>query len=115
MTGFDRVIKRTIDYRAANLERTIDLTVAFLHAPADAIAAVAGSPLLLTSAQLEGFTRDGTVDRWLGQSIMCSRTSAFLLTRCRRASTTKASSSSQLEAPTEISASDLVALVREMA
>ena len=64
---FVRVMKKAIDYRAANLDRTIDLTVAYLHAPAEAIAAVAKSRLLLTSAQLDAFTRDGTIDKWLAR------------------------------------------------
>lgn len=62
-----RVVKKAIDYRAANLERSVALTAAFIHVPVDVLAPVAKSRLLLTSAELERFTRDGTVDRWLGR------------------------------------------------
>ena len=62
-----RVVKKAIDYRAANLDRSVALTSAFIHVPVDVLAPVAKSRLLLTSAELERFTRDGTVDRWLGR------------------------------------------------
>ena len=61
------VVKKAIDYRAANLDRSVALTSAFIHVPVDVLAPVAKSRLLLTSAQLDAFTRDGTVDRWLGR------------------------------------------------
>ena len=64
---FVRVMKKAIDYRVANLDRAIELTIAYLHAPADAISTVAKSRLLLTSAQLDAFTRDGTIDKWLAR------------------------------------------------
>ena len=62
-----RVIKKAIDYRAANLDRSVALTSAFIHVPVEILAPVAKSRLLLTSAELDAFTRDGTVDRWLGR------------------------------------------------
>ncbi len=65
--SFVRVIKKAIDYRAANLDRTVALTSALIHVPVDVLAPVAKSRLLLTSAQLDAFTRDGTVDRWLAR------------------------------------------------
>lgn len=64
---FVRVVKRAIDYRAANLDRSVELTSALIHVPVDVLMPVAKSRLLLTSAQLDAFTRDGTVDRWLGR------------------------------------------------
>ena len=63
--SFVRVVKKAIDYRAANLDRTVELTSALIHVPVEVLAPVAKSRLLLTSAQLDAFTRDGTVDRWL--------------------------------------------------
>lgn len=63
--SFVRVLKKSIDYRAANLDRCIELTSAMLHVPTDLLAPVAKSRLLLTSGQLDAFTRDGTVDKWL--------------------------------------------------
>ena len=62
---FDRIVKKAIDYRAANLDRSVELTSAMIHVPVDVLAPVAKSRLLLTGAQLDAFTRDGTVDRWL--------------------------------------------------
>jgi NitT/TauT family transport system substrate-binding protein len=63
--SFIRVMKKSIDYRAANLDRSVELTSALIKVPVDVLAPVAKSRLLLTSAQLEAFTRDGTVDKWL--------------------------------------------------
>jgi NitT/TauT family transport system substrate-binding protein len=65
VTGFLRVIKKATDYRAANLDRSIDLTVAFLGAPLPVTRDVARSRKLLTSKELEKFTEDGTVIGWL--------------------------------------------------
>jgi NitT/TauT family transport system substrate-binding protein len=63
--SFIRVMKKSIDYRAANLDRSVELTSALIKVPVDVLAPVAKSRLLLTSAQIEAFTRDGTVDKWL--------------------------------------------------
>ena len=65
--GFVRVVKKAIDYRAANLDRTVELTSALIHVPVDVLMPVAKSRLLLTAAQLDAFTRDGTVDKWLAR------------------------------------------------
>lgn len=65
--AFIRVMKKAMDYRAANLDRSIALTIAFLGAPAQAVENVARSRKLLTSAELDRFTTDGTVTKWLGQ------------------------------------------------
>ena len=65
--SFVRVVKKAIDYRAANLDRTVELTSALIHVPVEVLAPVAKSRLLLTGAQLDAFTRDGTVDRWLAR------------------------------------------------
>lgn len=65
VTKFLRVMKKAIDYRHANLDRSIEITTAFLNAPADITANVARSRKLLTSAELDGFTKDGTIAKWL--------------------------------------------------
>ena len=65
--SFVRVVKKAIYYRAANLDRTVALTSALIHVPVDVLAPVAKSRLLLTGAQLDAFTRDGTIDRWLAR------------------------------------------------
>lgn len=66
VSSFLKVMKKAMDYRVANLDRTIELTTAFLKAPADATAKVAKSRKMLTSAELTKFTQDGTVNKWLG-------------------------------------------------
>lgn len=65
VTSFLSVMKKAMDYRAANLDRSIELTVAFLKAPADATTKVAKSRKMLTSAELDKFTEDGTINKWL--------------------------------------------------
>lgn len=62
---FLRVMKKAMDYRVANLDRSIEITTAFLNAPANATANVARSRKMLTSKELEAFTKDGTVNKWL--------------------------------------------------
>ncbi|WP_041366410.1 aliphatic sulfonate ABC transporter substrate-binding protein [Neorhizobium galegae] len=62
---FLRVMKKAMDYRAANIDRSIQITTAFLNAPADATEKVARSRKMLTSRELDAFTRDGTVNKWL--------------------------------------------------
>ncbi len=64
---FVRVLKRAMDYRAANFERSVALSATFLDAPPDAVMAVAKTCKLLTSADLVRFTNDGTVDGWLAK------------------------------------------------
>ena len=63
--AFVRVMKKAMDYRIANLDRSIEITTAFLNAPAEATAKVAKSRKMLTSADLTKFTQDGTVNKWL--------------------------------------------------
>lgn len=65
VTKFLRVMKKALDYRQANLDRSIEITTAFLNAPADITANVARSRKLLTSAELDAFTKDGTINKWL--------------------------------------------------
>ncbi|MCC2614234.1 aliphatic sulfonate ABC transporter substrate-binding protein [Rhizobium petrolearium] len=62
---FLRVMKKAMDYRAANLDRSIQITTAFLNAPADATEKVARSRKMLTAKELDDFTKDGTVNKWL--------------------------------------------------
>jgi NitT/TauT family transport system substrate-binding protein len=63
--AFLRVMKKAIDYRSANLDRSIEITTAFLNAPAEATAKVAHSRKMLTAKELEAFTTDGTINKWL--------------------------------------------------
>ncbi|MBS9722069.1 aliphatic sulfonate ABC transporter substrate-binding protein [Tianweitania sp. BSSL-BM11] len=64
---FLSVMKKAIDWRAANLDESIELTTAYLNAPKEAVENVARSRKLLTSQELETFTKDGTVESWLDQ------------------------------------------------
>lgn len=59
------VLKQAMDYRVANLDRSIELTASFLGVPAEPLEAVARSLKLLTSAELDTMTQDGTVYKWL--------------------------------------------------
>lgn len=63
--AFLRVMKKAMDYRIANFERSIELTTSFLGAPPAITANVARSRKLLSSAELVRFTEDGTVNHWL--------------------------------------------------
>jgi NitT/TauT family transport system substrate-binding protein len=65
VVSFLKVMKKAMDYRIANLDRSIELTTAFLKAPAEATAKVAKSRKLLSSADLNKFNSDGTVEKWL--------------------------------------------------
>ena len=59
------VLREAMDYRAANLDETIELTAAMLKIEADALAAEAANATYLTSAELDALTEDGTVVTWL--------------------------------------------------
>ncbi|WP_425373576.1 aliphatic sulfonate ABC transporter substrate-binding protein [Phyllobacterium leguminum] len=62
---FLRVMKKAMDYRMGDLDRTIEITTAFLNAPAAATDKVARSRKMLTARELDTFTKDGTVNKWL--------------------------------------------------
>ena len=62
-----RVIKRAMDWRVANYDRSIELSAAYLGVPVDAVRTLANTVKLLTSAELVKYTNDGTVDGWLQQ------------------------------------------------
>ncbi len=67
VTKFQRVLKKAMDYRVANFERSIELSAAFLGAPIDAVRTLAKTVKLLTSAELVQQTNDGTVDGWFAR------------------------------------------------
>ncbi len=62
---FLAVMKKAMDYRAANLDHSIEITTAFLNAPKEATEKVARSRKMLTAKELDAFTKDGTVNKWL--------------------------------------------------
>lgn len=63
---FVRVLKKAMDYRVANFDRSVELSAAFLGAPRDAVMTIAKTVKLLTSQELVKLTVDGTVDGWFG-------------------------------------------------
>lgn len=65
VVSFLKVMLKAMDYRAANLDRSIELTADYLKAPKDMTANVAHSRKLLTSTELKKFNDDGTVEKWL--------------------------------------------------
>jgi NitT/TauT family transport system substrate-binding protein len=67
VTQFLHVMKQAMDWRVANLDKSIAITTAFLNAPADLTRNNAMERKMLTGAQLDAFTKDGTVDGWLAQ------------------------------------------------
>ncbi|MGI4945316.1 MAG: aliphatic sulfonate ABC transporter substrate-binding protein [Janthinobacterium lividum] len=65
VTRFVRVLKRAMDYRVANFDRSVELSATFLGVPRDAVMTIAKTVKLLTSQELVHLTEDGTVDGWL--------------------------------------------------
>jgi hypothetical protein len=45
-------------------DQSVEITTAFLNAPTEATDKVARSPKMLTSKELDAFTKDGTVNKW---------------------------------------------------
>ena len=64
VTRFLRVIKQAMDYRAANFDRSVELSANFLGVPRDTVMTLAKTVKLLTSQELVQLTQDGTVDGW---------------------------------------------------
>ena len=58
-------LREAMDYRAANTDKAIELTATMLKLDKDDVAADAKNSEILTSAKLDGFTTDGTIDKWL--------------------------------------------------
>ncbi|MCO8273513.1 aliphatic sulfonate ABC transporter substrate-binding protein [Actinoplanes sp. TRM 88003] len=65
VTKVVQVLREAMDYRAANSDKTVELTAALLKQPVDAVKADAGNSKMLDSKTLDGYTADGTVDKWL--------------------------------------------------
>ena len=58
------MLREAYDYRAAHLDEAIADTAKMLKQPEATIKADAGHSQVLTSAQLDSDTSDGTVDDW---------------------------------------------------
>jgi NitT/TauT family transport system substrate-binding protein len=65
VTKVVQVLREAMDYRAANGDKTVELTAALLKQPVDAVKADAGNSKMLDSKTLDGYTADGTIDKWL--------------------------------------------------
>ena len=64
---FVRVLKRAMDWRVANFDRSVELAAAMLNQPLDAVRAIAQTTKLLTSQDLVKLTNDGTVEGWFSK------------------------------------------------
>ena len=64
---FVRVLKRAMDWRVANFDRSVELSAAMLGQPVDAVRSIALTTKLLTSQDLVKLTNDGTVEGWFGK------------------------------------------------
>ena len=60
-----QVLREAMDYRAANSDATIKLTAKMLNQPEEAVKADAANSQMLDSKTLDGYTTDGTIDKWL--------------------------------------------------
>jgi NitT/TauT family transport system substrate-binding protein len=65
VTKVVQVLREAMDYRAANSDKTIELTAKMLNQPVDTVKADAANSQMLDSRQLDGYTTDGTIDKWL--------------------------------------------------
>ncbi|GGK95582.1 aliphatic sulfonate ABC transporter substrate-binding protein [Mangrovihabitans endophyticus] len=64
----DRVVaalREAMDWRAAHGDEAIKLTADMLHQSPDAVAADAANNQMLTTAELDEYTKNGTIDKWL--------------------------------------------------
>lgn len=60
------VLRDAMDFRAENIDETVKITADMLKGDAEGFAADAANAKYLTSAELDAFTEDGTVNTWLG-------------------------------------------------
>lgn len=58
------VLREAMDFRAAHTDEAIQATADMLKQPVDAVEKDASHNKLLTSEQLDAYTKDGTVDAW---------------------------------------------------
>ncbi len=64
---FVRVLKRAMDWRVANFDRSVELSAAMLEQPVDSVRSIALTTKLLTSQDLVKLTNDGTVEAWFSK------------------------------------------------
>ncbi|MHA6513418.1 aliphatic sulfonate ABC transporter substrate-binding protein [Tessaracoccus sp. Z1128] len=61
-----RVLREAMDFRATNLDATVELVAAMNQLEVDAVKADASNGKYYTAAELDGLTEDGTIETWLG-------------------------------------------------
>jgi NitT/TauT family transport system substrate-binding protein len=60
-----QVLREAMDWRAQNPDKAIALTATMLKQPEDAVKADAANSQMLSTAELDKDTADGTIDKWL--------------------------------------------------
>ncbi|MEU7854138.1 aliphatic sulfonate ABC transporter substrate-binding protein [Nonomuraea sp. NPDC049141] len=59
------VLRDAIQYRSDHLDETVASTAKMLNQPADQVKADAANSKVLSLSDLDGYTKDGTIDKWL--------------------------------------------------
>ncbi|WP_433510726.1 aliphatic sulfonate ABC transporter substrate-binding protein [Nonomuraea sp. CA-143628] len=59
------VLRDAIQYRSEHLDETITATAKMLNQPAEQVKADAANSKVLSLSELDGYTKDGTIDKWL--------------------------------------------------
>ncbi|GAB3979948.1 aliphatic sulfonate ABC transporter substrate-binding protein [Actinoallomurus acanthiterrae] len=59
------VLREAIQYRSQHLDKAISATAEMLNQPVAQVRADAANVTVLTLPQLDGYTRDGTINKWL--------------------------------------------------
>ncbi|MCA2225378.1 aliphatic sulfonate ABC transporter substrate-binding protein [Nonomuraea aurantiaca] len=59
------VLRDAIQYRSDHLDETIAATAKMLNQPAEQVKADAANSKVLSLSELDGYTKDGTIDKWL--------------------------------------------------
>ncbi|MEV0345080.1 aliphatic sulfonate ABC transporter substrate-binding protein [Nonomuraea sp. NPDC050680] len=59
------VLRDAIQYRSEHLDETIASTAKMLNQPAEQVKADAANSKVLSLSELDGYTKDGTIDKWL--------------------------------------------------
>lgn len=59
------VLREAMEYRSANMDKSIELTAGMLNIPVAQVKADAGNVKVLSVDELDQMTKDGTIDKWL--------------------------------------------------
>jgi NitT/TauT family transport system substrate-binding protein len=65
LTKVLQVLREAMDYRAANTDAVIALVAKMINQPVETVKADAANSQMLSSKQADGYTTDGTFDKWL--------------------------------------------------